>query len=435
MLLIPVEEFKWKVGGKIPARVASPLAPTTYIDLEPERIVGVYEHQEDGYLIAYMGDEDLKLYSIDPDRIEPDEWTGLYRLVKVREYCIAGGSTGHLVIDADDVACRLPDGELIFEGFKVEREEEELWCCDSPPLREVINKVTVKPEPSYSLAELFELAEKKQVTKRNFIAVAKLLAEGLGGAMVELYETQAGGWRPLGELEVKVEAGGLTFIVGLSDTYKRTSWDDPQVEVRTLKNGLYIQLLTVTQYPVIMLPAEVVGDIKREIQELAEEARRLEEERRRQALEEAIAILRRSASKGYIGIYYDDRVIYAVDPKTRAKEYLPANVPIELAKRRVPNLKLLSEAEWRKSLSPIPEWADGYVIVRDKTGYKAYPVKKSKYGNGYYYKETWRTLPIKEYREALVLRDGTRCSYRILRRGAYITIEPEEETREEQITT
>jgi endogenous inhibitor of DNA gyrase (YacG/DUF329 family) len=88
----------------------------------------------------------------------------------------------------------------------------------------------------------------------------------------------------------------------------------------------------------------------------------------------------------------------------------------------------------------LPEWADGAVVVaksvcgEDCDVYHAvYPVKRSKYGDGYYYSPEWKTLNVgvpdrflEKFEDYTMLRDGKTLKVKQGKNGSdkYVTLKP-----------
>ncbi len=87
-----------------------------------------------------------------------------------------------------------------------------------------------------------------------------------------------------------------------------------------------------------------------------------------------------------------------------------------------------------------PEWADGAIIVSKSVCgedcdvyYYVYPVKLSKYGNGYYYSPEWRTIStgvpdrfLEKFADCVILRDGRVVKVKQEKNGGgkYVALKP-----------
>jgi hypothetical protein len=88
----------------------------------------------------------------------------------------------------------------------------------------------------------------------------------------------------------------------------------------------------------------------------------------------------------------------------------------------------------------LPEWADGAVVVARSVCsedcdvyYSIYPVKCSKYGDGYYYSPEWRMLTpgvpdrfLEKFADCVLLKDGKTLRVKQVKNGGskYITLKP-----------
>jgi hypothetical protein len=86
----------------------------------------------------------------------------------------------------------------------------------------------------------------------------------------------------------------------------------------------------------------------------------------------------------------------------------------------------------------LPDWADGAVVISKSVCgedcdvyYYVYPVKLSKYGDGYYYSPEWRTLRVdvpdrflERFADMVILKDGKVVKVKKNGGGKYITLKP-----------